>query len=405
MKRKAVRRLQRPVAVIASSATPCGHLQSKESSAVQTVEHEILGGCVVDAMAAAGLDKSQIDSLVFTTPRTYTKQRYFGTFMANYLRISCSGVVMEVLGNGMTGGLAFDQAVLQIASGAADVALCLGISMETGIDRSAHLAYQMRTNGDVDFHAPFGLTPRAWYGLDAARYAYESRATREQLATIAVKSYANGALNPLATRRERHTLEQVLAQAPISEGMGLLEFSAPADGAVCLVLATEEIAKVSGKPYVLVRSRGFHHAGMHEISEVPDDMLSFTAAAHAAADAFEAAGITAQDVDVAELYAASTIIEALVSEAVGLVPRGQGATAAAAGETSLGGRIPINTSGGLISRGHPAYVTPLYGVVELFDQLCGAAGARQVKDAGIGIMLSELGNFSGASVHVLEAAR
>jgi acetyl-CoA acetyltransferase len=325
--------------------------------------------------------------------------------MANYLRISCSGVVMEVLGNGMTGGLAFDQAVLQIASGAADVALCLGISMETGIDRSAHLAYQMRTNGDVDFHAPFGLTPRAWYGLDAARYAHECGATREQLAAIAVKSYANGALNPLATRRQRHTLDQVLAHPPISERMGLLEFSAPADGAVCLVLASEDVARERGEPYVLVRSRGFHHAGMHEISEVPDDMLAFTAAARAAADAYEAAGITAQDVDTAELYAASTIIEAVVSEAVGLVPRGQGAAAAAAGETSIGGRIPINTSGGLISRGHPAYVTPLYGVVELFDQLRGSAGPRQVRDANIGIMLSELGNFSGASVHVLEAAR
>jgi acetyl-CoA C-acetyltransferase len=405
MPRKAVRKLQKSVAIIAASATPCAFLQTKESSEVQAVEHEILGNCVVDAMASAGLDKSEIDSLVFTTPRTYTKQRYFGTFMANYLRISCSGVVMEVLGNGMTGGLAFDQAVLQIASGAADVALCLGISMETGIDRSAHLAYQMRTNGDVDFHAPFGLTPRAWYGLDAARYAHECGATREQLAMIAVKSYSNGALNPLATRRDRHTLEHVLAQPPIAEGMGLLEFSAPADGAVCLVLTTEDIARAQGKPYVLVRSRGFHHAGMHEISEVADDMLAFTAAARAAEDAYEAAGITAQDVDVAELYAASTIIEAVVSEAVGLVPRGQGAAAAAAGETSIGGRIPINPSGGLISRGHPAYVTPLYGIVELFDQLRGAAGARQVRDAGIGIMLSELGNFSGASVHVLEGAR
>jgi acetyl-CoA C-acetyltransferase len=200
-------------------------------------------------------------------------------------------------------------------------------------------------------------------------------------------------------------LEQVLAHPPISEGMGLLEFSAPADGAVCLVLTTEDIAKARGKAYVRVRSRGFHHAGMHEISEVADDMLAFTAAARAAEDAYEAAGITARDVDVAELYAASTIIEAVVSEAVGLVPRGQGAAAAAAGETSIGGRIPINPSGGLISRGHPAYVTPLYGVVELFDQLRGAAGPRQVRDAGIGIMLSELGNFSGASVHVLEGAR
>lgn len=399
------RRLQRGVALVAASATPCALLQTPEHAPIQSVEHEILGDCVVDAMAEAGLEKSQIDSLVFTTPRTYTKQRYFGTFMANYLRIACDGVVMEVLGNGMTGGLAFDQAVLQIASGAADVALCLGISMETGIDRTAHLAYQMRTNGDVDFHAPFGLTPRAWYGLDAARYSFEAGATREQLAAIAVKSYACGSLNPLARRRERYSLDEILAHPPISQAMGLLEFSAPADGAVCLVLTTEDIARAQGKPYVLIRSRGFNHAGMHEISEVADDMLAFTAAAKAAANAYRAAGISPADVDVAELYAASTIIEALVSEAVGLIPRGQGAAAAAAGETSLGGRIPINTSGGLISRGHPAYVTPLYGIVELFDQLRGVAGDRQVKEARIGIILSELGNFSGASVHVLEGVR
>ena len=100
---------------------------------------------------------------------------------------------------------------------------------------------------------------------------------------------------------------------------------------------------------------------------------------------------------------ACTIVEVLVSEAIGLVPRGQGARAAASGETALGGRIPICTSGGLQSRGHPPYVTPLYSYVELAEQLRGRAGARQVRGAEIGIASSELGNYNAALIHVLEA--
>ena len=94
----------------------------------------------------------------------------------------------------------------------------------------------------------------------------------------------------------------------------------------------------------------------------------------------------------------------LASEAARLVPRGQGAHAAAAGETSLGGRIPLGTSGGLTSRGHPSYATPLYNLVELCDQLRDRAGARQVAGAKLGLLMNELGNYNAALVHVLEAA-
>ena len=90
---------------------------------------------------------------------------------------------------------------------------------------------------------------------------------------------------------------------------------------------------------------------------------------------------------------------------IGLLPRGQGARAAEAGETRLGGRIPISTSGGLTSRGHPAYVTSLYNYVELAEQLRGRAGARQVEGARLGLATGELGNYNAALIHVLEAQR
>ena len=206
----------------------------------------------------------------------------------------------------------------------------------------------------------------------------------------------------LAQFRKPITLDEVLAQRPIVEPLGLFEVPPRSDGAACIVITTEEHARELGVPYVLVRSRAFYHEGAHQISDTPGDMIAFNAAATASAAAYRDAGIGPADVDLAELYAPCTIVEVLASEAAGLVPRGQGARAAAAGETSLGGRIPIATSGGMTSRGHPSYATPLYNVLELADQLRGRSGSRQVKGAELALLMNELGNYNAALVHVLE---
>jgi len=177
------------------------------------------------------------------------------------------------------------------------------------------------------------------------------------------------------------------------------------DGAACIVLVDEEIAKASGKPYVRVRGRGFFHEGAHQINEVPNDMIALVSAEKAGQAAYEEAGIAASDIDLAELYAPCTIIEVLASEALGLVPRGQGARLCFEGVTSLGGRIPVCTSGGLQSRGHPAHVTPFYSLFEVNEQLTGRAGERQVANARLAVTSAELGNYNAALVHVLEGVR
>lgn len=395
--------MSHPVAMIGASGVRCGRLQSKPGDAVQVLEHEVLAGCVLDAVAQAGVSKDQIGAMVFSHPRAYTQQLYFGTFMANLLRLAVDGVVMEVVGNGMTGGLAFDQAAQAVSSGRAEVALALGSSFETGTPTPEHMNRSMRSVGDVDFHVPFGFTPISWYAMDAVRYMHEHGATREQLAMVAVKNRAHAALNPVAMYREPITLEEVLAQRPIVEPLGLYEVPPRSDGAACIVLAREEIAKSLGRPYAKLVGRGFHHEGAHQISEVPNDMIALGAAARAGRAAYAEAGITAKDVDLAELYAPCTIVEVLAAEALGLVPRGRGAAAAAAGETALGGRIPVCTSGGLQSRGHPPHATPLYSFLELWEQLTARAGARQVKDAELGIASCELGNYNAALVHAFRA--
>jgi acetyl-CoA acetyltransferase len=275
--------------------------------------------------------------------------------------------------------------------------------MESAVSAAEHMMSSMRTTGDVDFHTSAGFTPIAWYAMDAMRYMHEHGVTREQLGAVAVKNRYHASLNPLAQYRKPITLEEVVSQRPIVEPLGLFDVPPRGDGAACLVLASEEVARSLGRPYALVRGRGFCHDGTHQISDVPNDMIAFASAKQAALDAYKQAGITAADLDVVEPYAPCTIVEVLVSEAIGLFEKGQGARAASDGETRLGGRIPISTSGGLTSRGHPAYVTSLYNYVEMADQLRGRAGDRQVKNAQLGLVSGELGNYNAALIHILEA--
>jgi acetyl-CoA C-acetyltransferase len=153
----------------------------------------------------------------------------------------------------------------------------------------------------------------------------------------------------------------------------------------------------------LVRGRGFFHEGAHQINEVPNDMTAFISARRAAEAAYGAAGIGPADLDLAEIYAPCTIVQVLVTEAMGLTQRGRGAAQAAAGETALGGRIPVCTSGGCLSRGHPAYITGLLTIYELWEQLTHRAGERQVRNARLAAGSCELGNYNAALIHILEA--
>ncbi len=397
--------MTRTVCIIGAAALPVGKWQKPADAPEQVLEHELLAGLVLDAVADAGVERGDIGAMAFSQCRPYTLQKYFATFMAHYLRLPCTGTVAEVLGNGMTAGLAFEQAANDILLGRARVALALGVNFESATSAAEHMMSSMRATGDVDFQVPFGITPIAWYAMDAARYIHEHASSRAELASVAVKNRAHAALNPIAQFRKPITLEDVLAQPMIVEPLGLFEVPPRGDGAVVLVLAEEDVARGLGRPYVRVRSRGFFHEGAHQISEVPNDMIRLISAETAGRTAYEAAGVGPADMDFAELYAPCTIVEVLASEALGLLPRGQGARAAAAGETSLGGRIPICTSGGLQSRGHPAYVTPFYSLFECAEQLRGRAGARQVPNARLGVTSAELGNYNAALVHVLEAVR
>jgi acetyl-CoA C-acetyltransferase len=397
--------MTRHAAIIAASAVPVGRYQTRPDADHQVVEHEIMAMLVVEAMVNARVDRTDVDAVIMAQPRPYTRQQYFSTFLTAYLGLRCRGTVMETLGNGLTAALAFDKAIDEVLLGRAKVALALGINMETAVSARDHMMESMRKTGDVDFHVPAGFTPISWYAIDMMRYMHEYGATRAEIASVAVKNRAHAAHNPLAQYRKPITLDEVLAQRPIVEPLGLYEVPPRGDGAACVIVADEEYARALGVPFVRVRSRAFYHEGIHQIGDRPRDMIAFDAARRASAAAYADADLTSDDIDLAELYAPCTIVEVLASEATGLCPPGRGAAAAAAGETTLGGRVPIATSGGLLSRGHPSYATPLYNVVELHAQLTGKAGANQVRGAELALLLNELGNYNAAMAHILEAVR
>ena len=234
------------------------------------------------------------------------------------------------------------------------------------------------------------------YAHMARRYMEESGATPHDFAEVAVKNHAHGALNPKAQYRQEVTAGEVLESREISAPLTLMMCSPIGDGAAALVLCSEDYGHRVGADAVRVLSSAL-------VSTREGDGES--TAERAANKAYELAGAGPDDLDVVELHDAAAPAELQLYEELGLCAPGEGPELIASGATRLGGRVPVNTSGGLLSKGHPIGATGCGQLVELVDQLRGRAGRRQVE--GARIALSEnAGGFLGednaaAAVHIL----
>lgn len=253
-----------------------------------------------------------------------------------------------------------------------------------------------------------GLALPALYAMGAARYLQLGLATEEQLAAVSVKNHAHALHNPRAQYSGRYTVAEVLDSRMISDPLTVLQCCPTSDGAAAAVLgpATGIGTDVTGTG-VTVR-------GIALRSGAPWDHRSPHVWGHdivrdTAADAIEAAGLdSVADVDVAEVHDAFTIGEVVTTEALGIVGPGEGGRAAADGTTALGGALPVNPSGGLLSRGHPLGATGLAQIAEIVWQLRGHANGRQVDGARLGLVETMGGGVSvldgnACAVAVLEA--
>ncbi|RZT31810.1 thiolase family protein [Cupriavidus agavae] len=260
-----------------------------------------------------------------------------------------------------------------------------------------------RNDTMTDLYATAGMVLPAVYAMRGTRFLHERDASPEDLAAVAVKNRRHGALNPYAQQRTETTLEDVLASRMIADPLTLLQCCpSQVDGAAAVVLTTRRPRRE--KPVRVLSSVVV--SGLREGAD--DDILDAEITARAARLAYEQAGLGPQDVDVVELHDAFTIAELLYYEALGLAAPGDAVPLLRSGATRLGGRVPVNPSGGLLAKGHPLGATGIAQMVEIMWQLQGRADGRQVEGARIGLTQCTGGGIAGvdhaaSSVHLLGA--
>lgn len=294
---------------------------------------------------------------------------------------------------------AFFLACTAVASGAVEVALAVGAEKLTNPDKAksfaaigtavdlqqlAELSRQMKAaeqSGEKREKGRDGGDRSLFmdvYAAGARAYMESSGATAEDFAAVAVKSHRNAALNPKAQYRREVSLEEVLASREVSWPLTLLMCSPIGDGAAAVVVCSEERAGRVG--HVTARVRACSLVSGRD--RRPGEEGAVVRAAH---QAYEQAGVGPEDLDVVELHDAAAPAELIEYEELGLCAPGDGPKLLASGDTALGGRVPVNPSGGLLSKGHPIGATGCGQIVELVDQLCGRAGDRQVPGARVGL--------------------
>lgn len=275
-----------------------------------------------------------------------------------------------------SGSTAFREAVLAVMTGLYDVALAVGVEkLSVRPEKGKPL-----TSDGMEFEGEFGFTPPAFFALVAQAYMARTGASAEDFAQVAVKNRAHAAHNPLAQYRAPVTVEEVLASRTVAAPLTLLSCCPTGDGAAAAVVVSDRVARRLDRRTVPVRATSL-------VSGFGDPTATghFAVDVRAAGEAYEQAGIDPGDVDLAEVHDAFTVTEVIHYEDLRLCPPGEGIKYLADGRTTLGGQIPVSTSGGLMSKGHPLGATGIAQVHEVVTQLRGEAGARQVEGARIGM--------------------
>jgi len=386
----------REVAVIGIGITKFGELWDKSF-------RQLIAEAGSKAILDAGIEGKEIDGMYVGSMSSgrFVGQEHVGALVADAAGFSHVHIPStRVEGACASGGLAVRQGYLSIASGMNDIVVVGGMEKMNdvgGSDATATLA----TAADQEWEAFFGATFPALYAMIATRHMHEYGTTKEQLAQVAVKNHANGAKNPYAQYRREITLELAMNATTVAYPLGLLDCSPVTDGAASLILcAADKAKKYTDKPIKIIGSgQGSDSLALHGRR----DICTLDATVHAAKTAYKQAGITSKDIDFAEVHDCFTIAEICAIEDLGFVKKGEGGKAIDNKITTLDGSLPVNTSGGLKSKGHPVGATGVAQMVEVTQQLRGEAEARQLKDAKIGLAHNVGGSGATCVIHIMEA--
>lgn len=349
------------------------------------------------AIEDAGIKKSDVDGLVTAFSLVEHTFMHCTTF-ADYFGMKPSFFSSVAVG-GATAVWMVAEAAMAIASGQAEVVLCVrGDNTLSGISSSGMVAL-IREMCHPEFEYPYGLTTPGGYALAAQRYLHEYNATSEQLASVAVTMRKHAAMKENAMSKDPLTIDDVLNSRIIAEPLHKYDCSVISDGGAAFIITTEEKAQelgISNKPaYLWGMGEGYSHQYLTSLESL--DQI-YNAINHSGTKAFQTAGISPKDVDLAYLYDCFTITVLLELEGLGLVPKGEAGAFAQEGRLEIGKDLPVNTHGGLLSQAH---LGAMHHVVEATLQLRGDAGERQVDDAEIALVHGNGGIVSAHSSIVL----
>ncbi|MCD6383654.1 MAG: thiolase domain-containing protein [Thermoplasmata archaeon] len=355
------------------------------------------------AIVDAGIESRDVDALYVgnMSGGLFLEQEHVASMISEAVGFTERNLpAVRVEAADASGGVAFQQAVLSVASGIHDTVVVGGAEKMSDLT-SIEVTDAIASVADRSWEALFGATLPSLYALMARRHMVEFGTTREQMAQVAVKNHYNGARNPYAQFQREIKLSTVLNATPVAEPLGMFDCAPISDGAAAVVITTMDKAKEMGKD-ILVRVAGIGLATDTLALARRKTFTSFPATRAAAERAYKMAGVGPKDVDVAEVHDSYTIGEILAIEDLGFFKKGEGGIATEEGRTSLEGEIPVNTSGGLKARGHPLGATGVAQIVELVWQLRGEAEGRQVKDARIGLAHNVGGAGGTVAVTILE---
>lgn len=318
-------------------------------------------------------------------------QEILGSIVANDLGLGPVPTA-KVEGACASGGIAFRQGVLGILSGEYDTVLIAGVEKMKHIStvEITHAINAAMDNDSNEKHA--GLTFPGYFGVLANRYMYETEATKEHLAMVALKNRENAINNPLSQFRTPTSMEEIMEARMITEPLGLFDCSPTTDGAAAIVISKDESN---------IKLRASAQASGPTQMQNEDDLLSMPAVRESGRIAYEKAGLGPKDIDVVEIHDCFSMTEIISSEELGFFPRLEGYIAVEEGKTKPNGEVPINTSGGLLSKGHPIGATGISQLYQIVSQLRGNA-PNQVENARIGLAQNLGGTGAYSTVHILE---
>ncbi len=355
------------------------------------------------AIADANLSGSEIDGMFIgnLAAGRFVNQDNIAALIADYSGMAINHVpATRVEAGGASGGVAFRQGVMAVASGMNDCVVVGGAEKMTDVDDPTTNAIADST-ADAAWESAFGITLASLHAMIAQRCVQDGVCTREEMASVSVNSHFHGALNPNAQFRKEIKLDTVLRSGPVATPLGMFDCAPISDGAAAVVLCPLEEAKKHTDSYVKVSAvtQASDSLGLFQ----RDDITSFGATVAAAQNAYSLAGITAKDISVAEIHDNYSISGILAMQDLGFYKRGEAGKAFLEGRTHVGGDIAVNTSGGLKARGHPIGATGVAQIVEITEQLRGSADKRQVADAKYGLAQNVGGTGSSVTVSILEA--